>query len=98
MTTPSQAADEAAQASCWCCGRATAQNSLVHLGNHPEVGVCVNCTRFLSRRARDLQATAVRMRLRKAAEGIRRDVMARDLHNRPVIGPVLRWVNQRSPW
>jgi hypothetical protein len=83
---------------CWCCGRETANDGLVHLGNHPEVGICVNCVHFLRRRARDLQATAMRQRLRETAESVRREVMSRGWHNRPVIGPALRWINQHSPW
>jgi hypothetical protein len=83
---------------CWCCGRVTAGDALVRLGNHPEVGICVNCAHFLRRRARDLQATAMRQRLRGAAESARREVMARGWHNRPVIGPALRWINQHLPW
>ena len=48
------------ESTCWCCGRVSSEDALVHLGNHPEVGICGNCVHFLRRRARDLQATAVR--------------------------------------
>ena len=92
------AGGETATGRCWCCGRVTAEDALVRLGNHPEVGICVNCAHFLRRRARDLQATAMRQRLRGAAESARREVMARGWHNRPVIGPALRWINQHLPW
>ena len=47
------AAGHAGESMCWCCGRASSEDALVHLGNHPEVGICVNCVRFLQRRARD---------------------------------------------
>jgi hypothetical protein len=40
----------------------------------------------------------MRQRLRGAAESARREVMARGWHTRPVIGPLLRWINQRLPW
>lgn len=39
----------------------------VRLGNHPEVGLCINCVRFLGRRARDYQASVLRNRLRITA-------------------------------
>ncbi len=91
-------AGETGQSRCWCCGRVTAVSGLVRLGSHPEVGICVNCVSFLHRKARDLQATAMRRRLRGAAESARREVMTRGWHNLPVIGPVLRWINQRLPW
>ena len=99
MTTKTQAAvGEIGDSGCWCCGRITDQDALVYLGNHPEVGICINCVRFLGRRARDYQATVMRQRLRSAAESIRGEVMARGWHERPVIGPALRWVNQHLPW
>ena len=47
------AAGETGESGCWCCGRITSQEALVHLGNHPEVGICVSCVRFLGRRARE---------------------------------------------
>ena len=83
---------------CWCCGRPTARDALVRLGSHPEVGICVNCVRFLGRRARDRQATVVRQQLRGAAESIRRKVMARGWPSHPVTGPALRWIDRHSPW
>ncbi len=83
---------------CWCCGRLTAQAALVRLGNHPEVGVCLNCVRFLVRRARDYQASVMRVRLRGTAESIRGQVMSRGWHERPIVGPVLKWINRHVPW
>ena len=56
---------------CWCCGQPRSQDTLVHLGNHPEVGICISCVHFLRRRARDQQATAMRQTLRGAAESVR---------------------------
>jgi hypothetical protein len=89
---------ETGESGCWCCGRITPKDALVHLGNHPEVGICVNCVHFLGRRARDYQATVLRQRLRGAAESIRREVMARGWHEQPVTGPALRWINRHLPW
>jgi hypothetical protein len=86
------------ESTCWCCGRVSSEDALVHLGNHPEVGICGNCVHFLRRRAKDLQATAVRQRLRGAAESIRGEVMARGWHQRPVIGTAFRWLNRHMPW
>lgn len=89
---------EAGNSECWCCGKTTDPEALVHLGKHPEVGICVNCVHFLRRRAADHQATVMRRRLRGTAESVRRQVMTRGWHERPVIGPVLMWLNRHLPW
>jgi hypothetical protein len=89
MSAEIETVGETGEGRCWCCGRVTSEEALVRLGNHPEVGVCINCVHFLGRRARDYQATVMRRRLRGAAESIR---------GRPVIGPALRWVNRHVPW
>jgi hypothetical protein len=83
---------------CWCCGQISSEDTLVHLGNHPEVGICISCVHFLRRRARDQQATVMRQTLRGAAESVRRQVMARGWHQRPMIGPALQWLNRHLPW
>jgi hypothetical protein len=79
-------------------GSARSEDTLVHLGNHPEVGICISCVHFLRRRARDRQATVMRQTLRGAAESVRGQVMARGWHQRPVIGPALQWLNRHLPW
>jgi len=37
------AAGRTGEIGCWCCGRATSQQALVHLSNHPVVAICINC-------------------------------------------------------
>ena len=59
---------ETGESACWCCGRVTAEETLVRLGNHPEVGVCIDCVRSLGGRAKDYQASVIRNRLRSAAD------------------------------
>jgi hypothetical protein len=58
----------------------------------------VACVRYLGRRAGDYQASARHRQLRGAAESIRGQVMSRGWHQRPVIGPVLMWINRHVPW
>jgi hypothetical protein len=99
MTAETEAAvGETGENGCWCCGRLTSEKALVRLGHHPEVGVCVDCVRFLGRRARDYQASLMRARLRGTAGSIRGQIIARKWHRLPVIGPVLRWIGRHSPW
>ena len=95
---PQTTADETDESGCWCCGRIAPEEALVRLGQHPEVGICINCVRFLGRRARDYQATVMRKRLRGAAESVRGTVMSRGWHERPIIGPALMWINRHMPW
>ena len=92
------AAGQTDESSCWCCGQPRSEGTLVRLSSHPEVGICVSCVHFLRRRARDRQAAVMRQTLRGAAESIRGQVMARGWHQRPVIGPALRWLNRHLPW
>jgi hypothetical protein len=99
MSAETQTAiDQIGESRCWCCGKVRPEDALVHLGHHPEVGICINCVHFLRRRARDYQATVWRQRLRGAAASARGDVMARGWHQRPVVGPVLQWLNRHLPW
>jgi hypothetical protein len=99
MDTETQTATgQTGESRCWCCGHVRPENALVHLGNHPEVGICINCVHFLRRRASDHQATLLHQRLRGAAESVRSGVMARGWHQRPVVGPALQWLNRHLPW
>ena len=85
---------------CWCCGRRVDERSLVRLGLHPEVAVCLRCVRFLGRQARALEDEArpsLGARARDVARAGRREVMRRGWHNRPLVGPVLRWLGSRLP-
>ena len=92
------AVGQTGESRCWCCGQIRSEDALVHLGSHPEVGVCINCVHFLRRRARDRQATVVRQWLRGAADSIRGEVIARGWPRRPVIGPALQWLDRHLPW
>lgn len=40
---------------CWCCGDRTVRGSLLHLSEHPEVGVCFRCVKDLARRKRAIE-------------------------------------------
>ena len=35
------------QVTCWCCGSSQSELSVVRLGDHPEVAVCLRCAHFL---------------------------------------------------
>jgi hypothetical protein len=85
-------------AGCWCCGAQKPETRLLRLGARPQAAVCVECVTHLRHRARAHDDPPVLVRqLHTAANRVRDTVMATGLHKRPVIGPALRWINQRSP-
>ena len=78
---------DSGQLVCWCCGQHQSTEDVVHLGDHPEVAVCLGCAHFLHQRAR----------ARDGLRAVRNLVMARRWHEKPLIGPVLRWLGTRMP-
>ena len=85
---------------CWCCGRRRPAESVVHLGSHPEVAVCIGCAHFLHQQARsmeDAQRPSAAARARDGVRAVRRLVIARRWHEKPGIGPALRWLGARLP-
>lgn len=83
---------------CWCCGQSYPPDRMVHLGTHPEVTVCADCARFLHRRAALLGAHATPVALiRRATQTIRDQVLSRQIHERRVVGPFLRWLDRFLP-
>jgi hypothetical protein len=43
------------RAGCWCCGELQAPQRLLHLGNHPEVGICLGWAHFLHQQTLGLE-------------------------------------------
>jgi hypothetical protein len=85
---------------CWCCGRFRPPEAAVHLGEHPEVAVCLDCAHFLHQRARsaeDAMRPSPAARARDGLRAVRRLVIAHRWHERSVIGGVLRWLGARLP-
>jgi hypothetical protein len=86
--------------SCWCCAQEQASENMVHLGEHPEVEVCLPCAHFLHQQARgreDQQKHSPMARLRDGMRSLRELVLRYGLHRKPVIGPILRWLGPRVP-
>jgi hypothetical protein len=85
---------------CWCCGQEQPPQDVVHLGNHPEVGVCLGCAHFLHQRARareDELRPSPAARARDRLRALRGLVVSRRWHEKPLIGPVLRRLGTRLP-
>jgi hypothetical protein len=93
-------ASDGGQAECWCCGQQYASERLVRLGSHPEVAVCLGCAHFLHRQARareDALRPSISGRARDALRSVRRMAMDQGWHQRPLIGPPLRWLGRHLP-
>lgn len=73
---------------------------MVHLGNHPEVALCLACARWTAKRAWEIEdsgraGTAARVRghLRAARAG----VIRRGWHRNRVLSAPLKWLGRRLP-
>ena len=40
---------------CWCCGTVERPDRMVHLGNHPEVHLCLRCAHFVHQQAGQIE-------------------------------------------
>lgn len=85
---------------CWCCGRVEDPMRMVHLGDHPEVALCLGCARWAAKQAweiEDQNRTGPLVLARDRLRSLRRDVIARGWHRHPLIGRPLRWLGKRAP-
>jgi len=92
--------ERAAETRCWCCGTGYPEAELVRLGQHPEVGVCLGCARWLRRRAvqrYDERHPSPAARLRAGVDAVRTTVIRKGWHERGVVGAALRWIDRRLP-
>ena len=91
---------EPSGAVCWCCGAENDPARMVHLGNHPEVGLCLGCARWTARQARDVEdrdRTGLAVTVRDMERRIRDGVIRRGLHHNRIIGGPLRWLGKKLP-
>ncbi|MGH4026599.1 MAG: hypothetical protein ACRDRV_18650 [Pseudonocardiaceae bacterium] len=85
---------------CWCCGSEYPESELVRLGEHPEVGVCLNCARWLQRRAvqrHDELHPSPASRLRARIHTVREAVIRKGWHERGLLGALLRQLDRHLP-
>lgn len=85
---------------CWCCGAIDDPTRLVHLGNHPEVALCIRCAHSVSKWAWELEDQAKTGPLviaRDRFRAVRREVFRRGWHRSPLVGGPLRWIGKRLP-
>ncbi|HEU5042955.1 MAG TPA: hypothetical protein VFT75_02350 [Nocardioidaceae bacterium] len=92
--------EELGQSQCWCCGAIEEPAKLVHLGNHPEVAVCIRCAHSLSKWAweiEDQSRTGPAVRARDGIRRLRKTVIQHGWHHNKIIGRGLRWLGRFTP-
>ena len=93
-------ADELGRSQCWCCGAIDDPARMIHLGNHPEVALCVRCGRWAVKQAweiEDRDKTGPLVMARDRFRAFRRKVIHRGWHHNRPLGPPLRWIGKRLP-
>lgn len=85
---------------CWCCDREFAEVSLVRLGARPEVTICLDCTRFVRRRAlarRPEHRWTPLGAVRRGVQRVRDRVIENGWHRRGLLGAFLRRLDRFLP-
>jgi hypothetical protein len=98
--TATEDADAPDPFECWCCGKIQAPATMVHLGNHPEVTICVRCAYSIKAWASEIEdqgKTGLAVKARDTLREARNFVMRRRLHQKKWIGRPLRWLGRRLP-
>jgi hypothetical protein len=73
---------------------------MVHLGNHPEVALCIRCAHSVSKWAweiEDQSKTGSLVMARDRFRAVRRGVVRRGWQHHPIVGRPIRWLGKRLP-
>ena len=103
MDTPlatEQARPDPPSGECWCCGSMNDPYRMVHLGNHPEVGVCSTCARWAAKQAQQIEdrdKSGPLVVVRDGLRAVRRMVIDHGWHRSRWLGRPLRWIGKRMP-
>ena len=85
---------------CWCCNSVDPPDRMVHLGNHPEVHLCLRCTHFVHQQAWEIEDHGMRgpaAFTRDRFRNVRAEVTRRGWHQNRFIGGRLRWLGKYLP-
>ena len=92
--------EEPGPSECWCCGAVDDPVRMIHLGNHPEVALCVRCGHWAVKQAwaiEDRAKTGPLVMARDRFRALRRKVIDRGWQHNRIIGGPLRWLGKRLP-
>lgn len=73
---------------------------MVHLGNHPEVHLCLQCAHYVHQQAWQIEDQGKRgpgARLRDTLRNQRSVVIRRGWHHNRFLGGTLRWLGRHIP-
>ena len=85
---------------CWCCGTVDVPKRMVHLGNHPEVHLCLRCAHFAHQQAWAIEDQGRRgpaASAREVLRNLRAQIVRRGWHQNRIIGGTLRWLGRYLP-
>jgi len=85
---------------CWCCGTTDDPSRMVHLGNHPEVALCIRCAHSVSKWAWEIEEqskTGPLVIARDRFRAVRREVIRRGWQHSPLFGGPIRRIGKRLP-
>ncbi len=83
---------------CDCCGRPFPASRLSPASAAPEMTVCADCRHQLERESRDRSRGTLSKSMRRLGDALRGLAMKFELQETRLLGPVLRWIDRRSPW
>ena len=92
--------ERAPSTACWCCGGDFPEAELVRLGEHPEVGLCLDCAVWVKRRAvarNQEQHPSLPGLLSRGLDTARNAVITRGWHERGRVGVLLRRIDRWLP-
>ena len=101
MTTHTAVADhEVSRSECWCCGTFDDPARMIHLGDHPEVALCVRCGYWAAKQAWEIEDrgnAGLPVIARSKLRALRRTVIEQGWHRNRFVGRPLRWIGKRLP-
>ena len=100
LVTSHDQADPPPPGQCWCCGSIGDPDRMVHLGNHPEVALCLGCARWASKQAweiEDQNKIGLLVHARRQLRAARHGVIEHGWQNSRWFGGPIRWLGKRLP-
>jgi hypothetical protein len=91
---------DSARSECWCCGSIDDPTRMIHLGNHPEVMLCVRCGHWAAKQAWEIDdrgKTGPFVLARDRFRALRRSVIEHGWQDNRALGRPLRWIGKRLP-